>query len=586
MARLILKHAIDKSFLKYGFFICKEDLERERALITSLHINGVKVGVRLDGNVYEANVDHPRGDLYRFMFKTQTKDAFQSKYASLYTTDESGDISIIPGSKVLIGFYDTETDNIWEVREIVGATGEDSVDPKEMRRLYQEYLNSLNGGFSGYVNAIDKDFVKDTVKKMYGKSSAYQMVDSEDVLSLVDEIRSNPDLDACDKRASSRCPSCSLKKYAEFLLTLKPCTTSMTFEIDKIIKGISDSGLIFDPSFIQRYVCALLTKPFVILSGLTGSGKTQLAMALPKLLCKDKSQYKIIPVGADWTNRENLLGYQNALIPGRYEAPDALKLIIEAAKEENQDKPYFLVLDEMNMSYVERYFADFLSAMESREAIPLWDVENDDVPKMIELPKNLFIVGTINVDETTYMFSPKVLDRANVIEFRINKTQMSEYLSGPCELKELVKMPECAADFVRIATGSKTQDALSGEIKKTLVSMFEALSLIQKEFGYRTASEMSRYIGLAKSYAGMSDNDAVDSAIVQKLLPKVHGSRKKVAPILKSLWMACYSGEASEIDSIEYMPSLDLFKYPLTAEKVWRMYSTAQDNGFTSFAEA
>jgi 5-methylcytosine-specific restriction protein B len=224
--------------------------------------------------------------------------------------------------------------------------------------------------------------------------------------------------------------------------------------------------------------------------------------------------------------------------------------------------------------------------MESREAIPLWDVENDDVPKMIELPKNLFIVGTINVDETTYMFSPKVLDRANVIEFRINKTQMSEYLSGPCELKELVKMPECAADFVRIATASKTQDALSGEVKKTLVSMFEALSLIQKEFGYRTASEMSRYIGLAKSYAGMSDNDAVDSAIVQKLLPKVHGSRKKVAPILKSLWMVCYSGEASEIDSIEYMPSMDLFKYPLTAEKVWRMYSTAQDNGFTSFAEA
>jgi hypothetical protein len=166
MARLILKHAIDKSFLKYGFVICKEDLERERDLIMSLHKGGVKVRVKLDDNIYEANVDHPRGDLYRFMFKTQTKDAFQAKYANLYTTDDSGDIIVTPGSKVIIGFYDTETDNVWEVREIVGATGEDSVDPKEMRRLYQEYLNSLDGGFSGYVNAIDKDFVKDTVKKM------------------------------------------------------------------------------------------------------------------------------------------------------------------------------------------------------------------------------------------------------------------------------------------------------------------------------------------------------------------------------------------------------------------------------------
>lgn len=69
------------------------------------------------------------------------------------------------------------------------------------------------------------------------------------------------------------------------------------FNINKIIDTISATGLIFDERFVQRYICALLTKPFVILSGLTGSGKTQLAMALPKMLCKDRSQYKLIPVG-------------------------------------------------------------------------------------------------------------------------------------------------------------------------------------------------------------------------------------------------------------------------------------------------
>ena len=89
-----------------------------------------------------------------------------------------------------------------------------------------------------------------------------------------------------------------------------------------------------------------------------------------------------------------------------------------------------MILDEMNLSYVERYFADFLSSLESHSPILLWDKESDGVPKSISLPRNLFIVGTINVDETTYMFSPKVLDRANVIEFKINEAEMESYCNS------------------------------------------------------------------------------------------------------------------------------------------------------------
>lgn len=358
------------------------------------------------------------------------------------------------------------------------------------------------------------------------------------------------------------------------------------FNIRKIIETISATGLIFDPKFVQRYLCSLLTKPFVILSGLTGSGKTQLAMAFPKLICEYKSQYKLIPVGADWTNREQLLGYPNALRPGEYVMPDngALQLILEASKPENLNKPYFLVLDEMNMSYVERYFADFLSAMESSEEIPLWE-GNDKVPATITLPKNLFIIGTINVDETTYMFSPKVLDRANVIEFRINKEQMLEYLGGTGKIAQIENRAERAADFV--ATASKDfAGSLSDDMKETLISMFETLSKIQKEFGYRTAHEMSRFITICKCFTDMSDEEAIDAAMVQKLLPKIHGSRKKISPVLTALWQLCYKQDAVEIDTLDTMPLLETFKYPLTAEKIWRMYQIAQDNGFTSFAEA
>ena len=515
------------------------------------------------------------------MFKAPLKTAFQNRFKKCYLIEE-GEIKLKSEVVVNVQFLQTDEENTFEAKQLGGTV---IVDIDKARNDYQEFLNHLDGTFAGYVKVIDKKFVQDKVKELYDLPSAYYLTNSADVLSLVEEIRNDPDTDDKDKKASMR-PSCSLKKYAEFLKTQEQTSDNMPFEIKVIIETISATGLIFDPKFVERYLCSLLTKPFVILSGLTGSGKTQLAMAFPKLICEDKSQYKLIPVGADWTNREQLLGYPNALRPGEYVMPDngALHLILEASKPENQNKPYFLVLDEMNMSYVERYFADFLSAMESGEEIPLWE-GNKEVPATITLPKNLFIIGTINVDETTYMFSPKVLDRSNVIEFRINKEQMLEYLGGTGKIAQIENRAERAADFV--ATASKDfAGALSDEMKTTLISMFDTLSKIQKEFGYRTAHEMSRFITICKCYTDMSDEEAIDAAMVQKLLPKIHGSRKKISPVLTALWQLCYKQDSVEIDTLDTMPSLDTFKYPLTAEKIWRMYQIAQDNGFTSFAEA
>ena len=183
------------------------------------------------------------------------------------------------------------------------------------------------------------------------------------------------------------------------------------------------------------------------------------------------------------------------------------------------------------------------------------------------------------------MFSPKVLDRANVLEFRIDIEQMKGFLNGPGQLRPINKCSGCAADFISLSS-AEFDDTLTEEMKKTLISMFETLSKIQKEFGYRTALEMSRYINLCKQLTDMNDNEAIDSAIVQKLLPKIHGSRKKITPILTALWKLCYQGEPAEIESLDVMPIISTFKYPLTAEKIWRMFQIAQDNGFTSFAEA
>lgn len=359
------------------------------------------------------------------------------------------------------------------------------------------------------------------------------------------------------------------------------------FDISKICNAIANTGLIYDNNLIKRYLCALLTKPFVILSGLAGSGKTQLALAVAHALCEDiDNQLCFVAVGADWTNREPLLGYPNALKADEYVRPEngALDIIIRASQDSNH--PYFLVLDEMNLSYVERYFADFLSAMESHTDIALWTGEGGDVPHSVKLPSNLFIIGTINVDETTYMFSPKVLDRASVIEFKIQPSEMSFYLnnSKPVDIKKANGAAASMANEFLSRAANKNLKKEANTIE-TLMKFFTELKAVNAEFGYRSASEIFRYLSHA-DYLGMTANEAIDSAIVQKLLPKVHGSKKHVGPTLSKLWNLCLAQPDS--DPLKETTDVDAanLRYPLAADKIARMYKAACNNGFTSFAEA
>lgn len=358
----------------------------------------------------------------------------------------------------------------------------------------------------------------------------------------------------------------------------------------KRVEEIGRTGLLFAPDLIYRYAVSLITKPFVILSGLSGSGKTKLALSFAKWLVGNDDQVKIVSVGSDWNNREYLLGYPNALEPGKYVKPDngVLDFIIRAA--ENRKQPYFLILDEMNLSYVERYFADFLSCMESREKITLHPGPEcwDDVPPSIELPPNLYITGTINVDETTYMFSPKVLDRANVIEFRITPEDMKAFLN---QCKPLA--PNAAnylggdmqQDFVR--RSERMEFASVDEINQKLLMFFTELKKAGAEFGYRTATEIYRYIVVAGDLGtGWELNRLLDIVIMQKLLPKLHGSRKKMQPVLTTLWELCQEGNAKLVIDHETIDFDNRFIYPLSAAKIRQMYKNAQDSGFTSYAEA
>lgn len=228
---------------------------------------------------------------------------------------------------------------------------------------------------------------------------------------------------------------------------------------------------------------------------------------------KKDPNYKIVPVGANWTENRHVLGFYNVITEEYNETPSYS--LIKAAKNDI-GSPYFLILDEMNLSHVERYFADFLSAIESGQPIPLYS--NDDENYELDIPDNLLIVGTVNVDETTYMFSPKVLDRANTIEFptMAAKEYMNSdfkefdfkninYLMNPLEDLDVRNMNVYDLKdifmFINCSEGN-LWDVLSNEL-----DLFQSiLKKINFDFGFRVINEILRFMFVSWRYEDSPQN--------------------------------------------------------------------------------
>lgn len=309
----------------------------------------------------------------------------------------------------------------------------------------------------------------------------------------------------------------------------------------------------FNSNFAHRYITSLMSKPFIILSGNSGTGKTRIAKAFAQYLEvkleHNEKNWLLIPVGADWTDNTKILGFYNPLADngkGKYEKSSILRLIELANLPENKDIPFFIILDEMNLSHVERYFADFLSHMETPEI----DFVIDGYSSLLKYPKNLFIVGTVNIDETTYMFSPKVLDRANVIEFIPEKESVLDLFKTSINSKNniLVAHSNFAKLFLNksldIRNGySNLNDDIIFELLGIFGTLYDLLEISGYEFSYRTVREIRQYISAAYELTiNESDfnlNSVLDEAIIQKILPKIHGSRREIGELLDELEKFC-----------------------------------------------
>lgn len=316
-------------------------------------------------------------------------------------------------------------------------------------------------------------------------------------------------------------------------------------------------------TLFPRYINSLLSKPFVILSGNSGTGKTRIASRFAKYLEKKNdsgiTNHLLIPVGADWTDNTKILGYYNPLADngtGKYEKTDVFKFIELAGA--NPEIPFFLILDEMNLSHVERYFSDFLSKMELLDYTKPAEKVYFDITGYgkLELPKNLFITGTVNIDETTYMFSPKVLDRANVIEFKPDMDDVLNNLFGTSsDDEEKNSDPGVAEGFMQLANEVRSgtippevQPILS-DIKTILESFYKELEKCGFEFAYRTVKEIRLYaIAAYKTAVGEKPTatEIADVQILQKILPKIHGNKKQIGNLLDDLEKLCTEQELKE----------------------------------------
>ncbi|MBU1357655.1 MAG: hypothetical protein KKC79_05740 [Gammaproteobacteria bacterium] len=273
---------------------------------------------------------------------------------------------------------------------------------------------------------------------------------------------------------------------------------------DRLMRAI-EGQYAFDPKLIVQLHTGLWfhpTRHFVVLTGISGSGKTQLALQYARALTHseglDSPFVEVIPVQPGWHDPSPMLGYVNPLQDASYRSAPFLELVLRAAADPG--RAYVAILDEMNLSHPEQYFAPVLSAMESRVALKLHQMDSSvPVPPMVPYPSNLAIIGTLNMDETTHGLSDKVLDRAFTLEFwNIDVDAHPAWANVP--------MPQ----------------ELKIKARAVLNGLEVALSPCRLHFGMRTVDDVLGYLSF-QAHPSDAASSALDDVVYAKVLPKLRG---------------------------------------------------------------
>lgn len=367
--------------------------------------------------------------------------------------------------------------------------------------------------------------------------------------------------------------------------------------VTKIKEYIASKGFHYDEGLVENFYLSLKSKPFVILAGISGTGKTRLVKLFAEAI---NAEYKLVPVRPDWSDSSDLFGHVD--LNGRFVSGAILDFIKEA--QEHLQKPYFLCLDEMNLERVEYYLSDILSVIETREfkngktisALLIekekYGADEDTYKKYGEIifPENLYLVGTVNMDETTFPFSRKVLDRANTIEFGF--VDLVPDFTSAC-----VNIPrqQVANDFLctkyLLLSDCSSQAEFVSEVCAQLQAINVILQKANAHVGYRVRDEIVFYV-INNMDAGMllSVDDALDNEIMQKILPRIGGSTVSIRDMLCELFNMFaidYNRYHGESDAEKMRNALAdnsvKCKYRKSAEKLELMVRRFEEDGFTSY---
>ncbi|GAB6474490.1 hypothetical protein bcgnr5373_58080 [Bacillus cereus] len=352
--------------------------------------------------------------------------------------------------------------------------------------------------------------------------------------------------------------------------------------IDHVSSYIQSKGFFYEKKDLINFFLSLKTKPFVILSGISGTGKTKIVQWFAESLgaTEENGQFTLIPVRPDWSDSSDLLGYVN--LQGEFQERPLIKVLENA--DANPNRPYFVVLDEMNLARVEYYFSDFLSVIESRKWKDGKIVTSPVLPesitnKHITIPSNVYIIGTVNMDETTHPLSKKVLDRANTIEFNTVNLDYFNFLMDVEEKEaEIVSDSSLATKYLHLKECFKENEDLVRNISTILIEINKTLESVGAQVGYRIRDEICFYMAYNEQGKLLSFDEALDYQIYQKILPRLAGSDGRTEEVLKQLYVLCANEEYDSGNNDALYA-----KYPRSANKLSHMLRRFEYDGFTSF---
>lgn len=379
------------------------------------------------------------------------------------------------------------------------------------------------------------------------------------------------------------------------------------------------------------YLTALRTKPFMLLAGISGTGKSRIVRKLAQASITEELQklydpksvangfdrwelhkpvnFEIIQVKPNWHNSLEVVGYKSNIGGAHYEFTPFVEFVARAWR--HPKVPFFLCLDEMNLAPVEQYFAEFLSAIESRsiengeyETDPIvkpfesFNTKNDDgiiidnlsdrmiahlVGKLdtqrkseiaerfrtkgLTLPPNLFVMGTVNMDETTFSFSRKVLDRAMSVV--MNKVEYDKFFDGTSE-NDVAEMSDKTKELLidRPIRGLEAEDNEAEEVEKYLTNINTILEDSPFKLGYRAANEALLYVSAARKFnPDFNVDEALDEFTLMKILSRIEGDKRSIGELLDEKHLLSVINET----------------YPKSHDKLVKMANTLKVKQFVSY---